>query len=633
MKQIFRNLTCLMIPFMLLACSGKGDVSEKGEESKQTNTSEVEDKSSQEAKPSSNQNPSSQGTSAASEHEHMWSSIWSYDEDEHWHGCRLSGCEAKTDRAAHEFGEPVEIDPSNLSGADKYSYAKPKVQRCKTCNYYELVEGTNILPELRFYFDESDPNADFATKAKKNEISRPEVLGTYTLRNCPESMKQYEFEGVAGTMKVRGNQTAGWRKKAFRIKFGAKRNMLGLNNGGKFKKWVLLADAKDTALIRSAAGLYLAREICKDEEQIWTCDYTPVTVYLNNKYWGYYYLGEQKEVKADGDVQRIRLPEVAENYTGVDIGYCFELDHYAYEEPGEPAKGASGDPTFRMKYIPRMEQGRPSGPLATGQVDSYTLLSDITDGPKDAHIEAGYNGNTKTSNSNQLTFIRNRLEGLYQVLYYATQNQAKEINDDGTVSNSSKTVQQVMEQYFDLDAWVDGFILNAVVVPPDLGYSSFYMSYDNSPTGDKRLRFDNPWDFDSNFGNRKNFYVDAQTDLYVNNTYNTWLYQLSKLNFFINMVKTKWNLLRERKVFENMIAMMKQYFSAYDLEIHRNHYRWPENDAASMTYNNFDEIRDPYRDPAQYKEAEAETIAWCAKRVNYIERSWGNGTHTNIPTT
>ena len=138
-----------------------------------------------------------------------------------------------------------------------------------------------------------------------------------------------------------------------------------------------------------------------------------------------------------------------------------------------------------------------------------------------------------------------------------------------------------MRQHFDINAWVDGFIINAVSCPPDLGYSSFYMSFDNSATGDKKLRYDVPWDFDSNFGNRKDFIVNAD-QLYVDNTYNTWIYQLSKLSFFINAVKTKWNQIRNNKLFENMITMMKKYFTDYDKEIQRNHYRWPENDAACL---------------------------------------------------
>ena len=92
-----------------------------------------------------------------------------------------------------------------------------------------------------------------------------------------------------------------------------------------------------------------------------------------------------------------------------------------------------------MKYSPRMEQGRPSGPLATGQVNTYTMLSDITDCTEpDKHCEAEYtnitdrgqlNSNSQQiSNSNQLDFIRDRMEALYQVLYEAAINKkAKEV--------------------------------------------------------------------------------------------------------------------------------------------------------------------------------------------------------------
>ena len=283
-----------------------------------------------------------------------------------------------------------------------------------------------------------------------------------------------------------------------------------------------------------------------------------------------------------------------------------------------------------------MEQGRPSGPLATGQVNTYTMLSDITDCTEpDKHCEADYtnvqsngqlsNNSQQRSNSNQLDFIRDRVEALYQVLYQAAINKtAKEINENNQVVNSTKTVQQVMDQHFNLASWVDGYILHAFTVAPDLGYSSFYMSYDNSASGDKKLRFDVPWDFDSNFGNRNNFYVNAEGDTYVENTYNTWMYLFSKLSFFNDMVKTKWNQLREEKLFENMFKMLNAHFADHDGEIKRDHQKWPKNDAADMNINNFDEIREPYKDPAKYKEAEEETINWCAKRVNFLEKKWGN---------
>ncbi len=516
------------------------------------------------------------------------------------------------------------------SGSKESSTSVPSV----TSSQPDTKPYVESVPEIRFTSNNAS-EIDFATKATKSDLSRPEVSGKFTVTNCPDSFKKTDLEG---TMKVRGNQTAGWAKKGFRIKFGGKTNLLGLNNGNKYKKWVLLADAKDTTLVRTALGLYVSRGVVSDGDNVWVSDYTPVNVYLNDQYWGFYYLCEQKEVKEG----RVNLQEVPETSKSINIGYCFELDHYADSagsqgEASEMAKGIDGDPTFRMKYSPKMEQGRPSGPLAAGQICTYTMLSDITDGPGTEHVQADYtsvdsrtgvpNSNAqKTSNSNQLTFIRDRMEALYQVLYSAAiDKKAKEINDSNEVINSSKTIQQVMEQHFNLKSWVDGYIINAFSCPPDLGYSSFYMSYDNTTNGDHQLRYDVPWDFDSNFGNRNNFYVDAGGDTYVENTYNTWLYLLSKLSFFVNMVKTKWNQIREAKLFENMFKMMNEHFEKHDGDIQRNHQKWPQNDAAHQPPNNFDEIREPYKDPAKYKEAEAETISWCAKRVNFLEKKWGSG--------
>ena len=527
----------------------------------------------------------------------------------------------------------------NSSENSKSSSKEPATTTSVPASTSSTISSSNIepykavIPELKFTSDVAS-EISFATTATKSDLSRPEVKGKFTLTNCDDTYKKTD---VVGTMKVRGNQTAGWAKKGFRIKFDSKLNLLGLNEGRKFKKWILLADAKDTTLSRTALGLYVAKGIVKDEDNVWVSDFTPVNVYLNNEYWGFYYLCEQKEVKSG----RVNLPEPAENTTSVNIGYCFELDHYADSagspnEASEVAKGADGDPTFRVKYSPKMEQGRPSGPLATGQVNTYTMLSDITDCTEpDKHCEADYtnvqsngqlsNNSQQRSNSNQLDFIRDRVEALYQVLYQAAINKtAKEINENNQVVNSTKTVQQVMDQHFNLASWVDGYILHAFTVAPDLGYSSFYMSYDNSASGDKKLRFDVPWDFDSNFGNRNNFYVNAEGDTYVENTYNTWMYLFSKLSFFNDMVKTKWNQLREEKLFENMFKMLNAHFADHDGEIKRDHQKWPKNDAADMNINNFDEIREPYKDPAKYKEAEEETINWCAKRVNFLEKKWGN---------
>ena len=500
----------------------------------------------------------------------------------------------------------------------------------------EVIPDVDILPKLTFTFDPNDPDADFATKATKTDLSRPEVMGTFKLENCPD---EYAFEGIEGGLKVRGNQTAGWAKKGFRIKLDKKRNLMGLNGGSEFKKWVLLADAKDTCLIRTAMGLNIAKAICKDEENIWVSDFTPVSVYLNDQYWGYYYLAEQKEVNANGN-GRVHLPETKKTNTGIDIGYCFELDYYASRER---EKGAEGDPTFNVTYSPKEITYNTESVIANNGnhvVRTYTMLSDVTDGPKDENGDPSeaYNEN----NSNQIAFIKHRLESLYTVLYEGAVNNAAKAIENNEVVNSSDTVEEVIKANFDINTWVDGFILSAFQCAPDLGYSSFYMSFDNSESGNKKLRFDCPWDFDSNFGNRNNFipkaneasssggfggYGGQSYDPYwVNRTSNMWINLFSKLDFFNDLVKAKWNKLREEQAFENMFHMVNTYFSTYDSEIQKNHKRWPNNDAAN-------ELRDPFKKTSDYKKAQQETISWCSKRVNYLEGKWGNGrnpVNTNI---
>jgi len=530
-----------------------------------------------------------------------WSEEWAYDEENHWHPCADEGCEEKKDLEPHEFGDLEYVNPAILVGEDKFKYAYPKAKICKTCGNYlpSSLEGINVIPEIRFTL-ENESEISFAKTASKNDVKRPEVAGTLTLTNCQDS---YKLNNVPAKMKVRGNQTADWSKKAFSIKFDEKTNLLGLNGGKKFSKWVLLADAKDTTLIRSALGLFLSKAVSAEEENVWVSDFIPVAVYLNDQYWGYYYLAEQKEV-VEG---RINLPKVESEYADVDIGYCFELDYYAKDE----AKKEDGSPTFTVDYKPKKITYNIEKSLANfGVTNTYTMLSEIT--------------NQET----QLPFIKKKVENLYTVLYEAAVNNvAKTIVDDEVV-DSDESVEKVINDNFDINTWVDGFIIYSFVCAPDVGYSSFYMSFDNTSTGEKKLRFDVPWDFDSNFGNRINFIVNPDQKngtydpYYMDRTSNMWLQLFGKLDFFIDAVKVKWNKIRDENVFEYMIYSMKSYFTKLDGEIRRNHYRWPENDAA--VHNSFNEIREPFKDPRNYKDAEKETIRWCNSRVNYLESRWGN---------
>ena len=606
MKKIFKRLTFLAVPFMVLGCAGPTIGTSSNNPSTPSQQPSINSSANPSSDKSSSANPS---TSSSNGGDHT-----------------------------HSFGEwKTESLGTKINDA-RFKYSTIKYRECSVCHYEEIDSQQAILPEIRFDYNPSDPNANFATAARSTDTTRPKVNGKLRITNAGDKNTASAIPDV--DMKVRGNQTAGFDKKGFQIKFNAsKTNLLGLNGGKKFKKWVLLADAKDTTISRTALGMTMSKGVISADSNVWSSDFTPVSVYLNDKYWGMYMLAEQKEVKNG----RIKLDEPEdENENPImttDIGYCFELDYYA---KNEPAKGADGDPTFSIDYGNYFKSSdyKIESCLANsglGLVKTYTMNSDINDGPEDAH---------KTdANSEQVKWIKNRLQALFNVLGEASKNKvAKDISEDNKVISTSLTVKEAIEKNFDLNAWAEGFIINAVCLPPDVGYSSFYMSFNNAPNGDKRLRYDNPWDFDSNFGNRRNFIEKPDTasssggwgqssfdPYFMDRTANMWLQLLGKLDFFMNdYVKPKWNAARENGTFEDMVKLAKTYYKYYDSEYAKNFAKWTTTQASDNnvgSYFNGDgvnsgELRKPFVNVNERKDAQKETLNWLVKRVNYLEKKW-----------
>ena len=666
MKKFFKVLTILAFPLMTVSCVNDGGSSSAASQgtSEDTSSPSTSSLASTASSSVSSVAPSSKTSSKASSsarasssaHTHNWGTEWSADNNQHYHVC--SGCDEKKDAANHSFGEWTTENLGTKLNDDRFANSNVKYRTCSTCGYEQMDSTHAVLPEIRFAFDTADPNANFATAARSTDTTRPSVSGNITITNAGD---YNTTKDLAATVKVRGNQTAGFDKKGFQIKFDKKQSMLGLNGNQKFKKWVLLADAKDTTVSRTALGLELSKGVIADDSKVWATDFTPVSVYLNNTYWGMYMLAEQKEVKEG----RINLPEPEEDVidpetgeettvpiTSTAIGYSFELDYYARNEA---QKGAEGDPTFEIDYgnyftssSYNIESCLANSGL--GIVKTYTMNSDITDST------AGTNQQTNASNSAQVTWIKNRLQALFKVLAEGSKNNsAKDINESNQMISApaGTTVRQAIEKHFDCNAWAEGFIINAVCLPPDVGYSSFYMSFDNSATGDKKLRFDNPWDFDSNFGNRRGFlekpdqsnsggWNNNYDPYFMDRTAKMWLQLLGKMSWFMNdYVIPKWNTVRTNQTFEKMMSLARTFYKYYDAEYAKNFTKWTTTQASDNnvgSYFNGDgvnsgELRKPFVNVNERKDAQAETLKWLAQRVNYLEHRWvPNSTRTPLPT-
>ena len=188
MKKIFKRLTFLAVPFMVLGCAGPTI----GTSSNNPSTS-----SQQPSINSSSANPSSDKSSSANP------STSSSNGGDH----------------THSFGEwKTESLGTKINDA-RFKYSTIKYRECSVCHYEEIDSQQAILPEIRFDYNPSDPNANFATSARSTDTTRPKVNGKLRITNAGDKNTASAYPDV--DMKVRGNQTAGFDKKGFQIKYGS----------------------------------------------------------------------------------------------------------------------------------------------------------------------------------------------------------------------------------------------------------------------------------------------------------------------------------------------------------------------------------------------------------------------------
>ena len=122
------------------------------------------------------------------------------------------------------------------------------------------------------------------------------------------------------SIKLRGQSTFYYPKKPYKIKFDKKQEILGLS--GKYKKWVLLANYLDKALIRNLLAFKISNIIGLE----FTPRCEPVDLIMNGNFRGNYLICDQIEVNKG----RVDIEEITEDdETG---GYLLEIDGRAASE-------------------------------------------------------------------------------------------------------------------------------------------------------------------------------------------------------------------------------------------------------------------------------------------------------------
>lgn len=372
---------------------------------------------------------------------------------------------------------------------------------------------------------------------------------TISITNCDE---KYALTDVEASVKVRGNYTANYDKKPYRIKFESKQMMLGLNNDLKAKNWVLLAEYKDRTLLKNATAFTLGNEILDE----YTSDYRFVEVYVNGTYRGLYLLCEQQQVNGS----RVNITEPEKNYEGVDIGYLVEMDSY-YQDEKELER-------FEMAYQSLLYKDGTSCPTSKF-VNGYSIKSDIYSEEQNLFIK-------KTMN-NIFAIAYDTVYGNHTNTPYKTLDSNNDIVEDATIKSKEEAIGKII----DINSLVSVFLLNEICLDMDTAWSSFYMYFDMG--GTKKLTFTAPWDFDSAFG-----YSIGETNILITsyaynsalcgcptpkNYTNPWLLLLVNEDWFNNKLVTKWQEIKGvcNKLIENIDAICQNYQE----EINNNFIKWP----------------------------------------------------------
>lgn len=488
-----------------------------------------------------------------------------------------------------------------------------------------LEDGTLIMPRIDIVTKDTSENAlDFVTKPVTRHVAK--AIASYTpgyripvepyYVDCAITVTDKSntklLDAIDAEVKVRGSWTTSYDKKPLRIKFNKKQSMLGLNDGAEFKNWVLLAEYKDSSMLRNKTVFQIANEILEPEGYYCT-DAELVEVTINGNYWGVYLLAEQQEAKEN----RVNIAESEEGYEGTDIGYFLEFDGYFFDEDELQR--------FHVDYV----NNAPLKAYNGEKTSSKTVTVLPTGNEEDKTRDVGFTIKSDIYSEAQRDFIANFVNGVYKIMYEASYNdKAYVFNDDYTeLVESDITPKEAIEKVIDVNSLVNAYIINEVACDADVYWSSFFMTADFTAEGTRKLTFTAPWDFDSAMGNSGRC-MDAQgyfTSIPIvstNNAYesiNPWLAVLADEDWYQELVRERWTEIYDSGVFDRAIEMIKTDSKQYMKAFKRNYLLW-ENLSRTPDFTT-DLSKEVAKKPT-YNAAVNFLTKWLEARVEFLNSEW-----------
>lgn len=271
------------------------------------------------------------------------------------------------------------------------------------------------------------------------------------------------YAGTAESIRGRGNSTWGLAKKPLQFKLSKKADLFGF---GEAKTWNLIANGYDETRLRNRIAMELAREL--------GMSYVPesrmVDLYINQVYYGNYYLSEKVEV----DRERVDIRDMEETLSAAyGVSELGKLKSIENPEGTRKWTGAaceeediSGGYLFERE-LPTRYTGELAG-FITDQGDCYVLQS-----PQYASKE-------------QVDYIADLMQEFQDAVS----------TEEGIHPQTGKHYSD----YIDVDSFVRKYLVEEISKNYDGGVTSSFFYKPQDTVSDKI--FAGPvWDFDVAFGN------------------------------------------------------------------------------------------------------------------------------------
>ena len=410
---------------------------------------------------------------------------------------------------------------------------------------------------------------------------------TVTVDNCET---KYLISNASGGIRARGNSTNYdvVSKHPWRLKFDSKVNLLGLNDGQKYKSWVLLAEYFDQSLLRNSFAYTLGNSLFNYSGN-YTSDFKHVNFYMNGDYRGVYLLAEQQQCNSG----RFSIAEPSDG-TSERVGYLLEIDIRANDD----------DPYFTAgpeSY--RNPQGIWSGGMMINGVrvvsSTYAIKSD-------------------TFNDAQKNFIKKYISNVMDALIHAVTGEKLQVLDENNNLIDSPYDNQfdTLNSFIDLESLLKTCIIHELMKNYDVGYGSFYLFVDFSASSKHpRLTFGSPWDFDLSSGNKQTGDVIKTNNEFIKAgfgeaNFNPWLYLISQTDFYDELIAKYYHVFTMSGIFESGMQYVKYATEAFKNDFVNEFERYK---------NGTGKDRMKTRQYSSQKDASSYLSNWLVNRKNYMD--------------